>query len=564
MILKTKLLLPALLLIAAVFARGEVTLSPLFSDGAILQRNTVVPVWGAATPGKDVTVSLGSQKKTTTVAPDGNWMVKLDPMETSSNPATMTVSDGVSTNSINDILIGEVWIASGQSNMDFPLDRTETAAAELAASTDNHLRFFQIPKQTSDKPEQRIPGAQWVAASPETAKPFSAVAYFFAKEIRKDQACPVGIIQASWGGTRIECWTGLEGLKNPPPIEEAVAAWDHAVARHEKVSANPKIEEDYQAALASWKEAEKAMRSVQDAAMKLYSSELAAGIDPGAKPTMLPPPQNPDPMGIPSQLKPPQIPCVLFNGMIHPAIPYALRGAIWYQGEQNSSQGLQYRELLPRLISNWRSQWGSDFPFLIVQLPAFGKDSEPVAEKGWPWLREAQLRTLSVPKTGLAVTIDVGDPNDVHPRHKLTVGKRLALLAFRDVYEKKIEASGPLYDGFKIEGDKILVSFKETAKGLTLGSSPWSAKGVDPLPTDRLIGFYIAGEDRKWIEADAAIAGSNNVVVSGKSLTNPVAVRYGWAQSPRCNLYNSEGLPASPFRTDSWDPTPPSNVQTNK
>ena len=257
-------------------------------------------------------------------------------------------------------------------------------------------------------------------------------------------------------------------------------------------------------------------------------------------------------MGMPDPSRRPSTPTVSYNAMISPLSPFAIKGVLWYQGEANAGRGLEYRTLFPRLIQGWRAQWGTDFPFLFVQLPMNGPDKTPVATDGEPYLREAQFLTLKEPKTAMAITIDIGDPNNVHPGDKIDVGKRLSLLARRDVYGEKIDASGLLYQGFKVEGDKMRVTFKETAKGLKPGQAPWCAKGVEPLPTDKLIGFVISGDDRKWVEAEAKIEG-NDVIVSSSSVPKPVAVRYGWAHSPRCNLYNSEELPASPFRTDDWE-----------
>jgi sialate O-acetylesterase len=274
---------------------------------------------------------------------------------------------------------------------------------------------------------------------------------------------------------------------------------------------------------------------------------------------MRPEASNPDPMGMPSPSRRPSTPTVNFNGMIAPLIPYAIRGVIWYQGENNAGRGLEYRELFPRLIEDWRNVWqkagyeaGKDFPFLFVQLPSNGQDASPIAAQGWPWLREAQLLTLKVPRTGMAITLDVGDPNNVHPGDKIDVGQRLALLARKTVYGEEIVASGPLYQDFKVEADgSVRVRFTETGSGLTIGQAPWYAAGVAPFPKDKLIGFFIAGEDKKWVEAHARVDG-NSVVVSSAQVPKPAAVRYGWANSPRCNLYNKEGLPASPFRTDTW------------
>ena len=264
-------------------------------------------------------------------------------------------------------------------------------------------------------------------------------------------------------------------------------------------------------------------------------------------------------MGVPNPSKRPGTPTVNFNGMIAPLIPYALDGVIWYQGENNGSAGLAYRALFPRLIEDWRRQWKqadasrrNDFPFLFVQLPNNGPDTTPVAQKGWPWLREAQGMTLRVPKTAMAVTIDVGDPKNVHPASKGIVGHRLALAARKLVYHENIVASGPRYQSFEPGANgTIRVRFEDIGGGLVIGQSPWYAAGVEPYPGDRLIGFYVAGEDRKWVEADARIDGAG-VVVGSPQVPRPTAVRYGWANSPRCNLYNHEGLPAAPFRTDDW------------
>jgi sialate O-acetylesterase len=238
--------------------------------------------------------------------------------------------------------------------------------------------------------------------------------------------------------------------------------------------------------------------------------------------------------------------------MIAPLAPFAARGFIWYQGEANAGAGMEYRTLFPRLIQNWRRLWGAELPFIFVQLPACYKDPTPVAEKGWPWLREAQAMTLRESRTSMAVAIDVGDPNNVHPTDKIDVGHRLALLARRDVYGEALVASGPRYRESRITGGKVRVSFSETGGGLVAGQAPWRARGVEPLPTQRLIGFFVAGYDRKWQPADAIVDG-DTVIVSSAEVPAPIAVRYGWTNSPRCNLYNREGLPAAPFRTDAWE-----------
>jgi sialate O-acetylesterase len=265
-------------------------------------------------------------------------------------------------------------------------------------------------------------------------------------------------------------------------------------------------------------------------------------------------PKNPDPMGMPDPNSRPSTPSVICNGMIAPLAPFAMRGAIWYQGEANGGAGFEYRTLLPRLIGDWRSRWGHvDFPFLVVQLPGWDHSKDPPERHQWPWLREAQSMTVQkVPRTGLAVAIDVGDPHDVHPANKTDIGLRLALAARKIAYGEDVVHSGPIFRDFAISDGTVRLRFDEVGGGLAIGQSPWLAKGVEQFPADRLIGFAIAGDDRKWHDAEARIDGES-VIVSAAAVPRPVAVRYGWANAPRCNLANREGLPASPFRTDDWD-----------
>ena len=523
----------------------------LFTDGMVLQRDATLPVWGTATPGEEVMVEFSGQKKSAKADEKGNWLVKLDPVHASALPLEMTISSGGTQSKATNILVGDVFLAGGQSNMGSPLFAAHNAAEVLPQATDDQLRFFNVVKKTAAEPQSDVTG-KWQVSNPTNAKDFSAVAYFFAREIRTKENIPVGVVSAPWGGTPIETWMSLDSIKAVPALTNVIAKWDKAVVDYNKVKADPKLESDYLVDLDQWT---KEVKPAFDATMKAWNDDKAAGKPVGDKPKpSRPEPSNPDPMGPPSPSRRPSTPSVSYNAMIAPLSPLALKGVLWYQGEANAGRGLEYRTLFPRLIEGWRKQWGVDFPFLFVQLPMNGKDPVPVAKDGEPYLREAQFMTLSEPKTAMAITIDIGDPNNVHPGDKLDVGKRLSLLARRDIYGEKIDASGPLYQGFKVEGDKVRISFKETAKGLNAGQAPWSAKGVEPLPTDKLIGFVIAGSDKNWVEADAVIEG-NDVIVSSKTVTNPVAVRYGWAHSPRCNLYNSEGLPASTFRTDDWDST---------
>ena len=546
----------ALLLLGSLPARAGVTLPSIFADHMVLQRGKPVPIWGSAGPGEQVTVAFAGQSKSVHADPTGKWQVTLDPLPAAAQPTELVVHGSDSAVTLTDVLVGDVWLASGQSNMGFSLGSDVQAAEMLPKAQDPLLRFFRVTTTTAAEPQRDVKG-KWEVANAENAKGFSAVAYYFAREIRADQKCPVAILQAPWGGTSIETWISLEGLRWEPPLGKPLDQWDQAVEQHRKVQADPQTIPAYEKALNQWQtEVEPAF----NAAMKRYNDDKAAGKPVGEKPKpSVAEPDNPDPMGMPNPSKRPGTPTVNFNGMIAPLIPYALDGVIWYQGENNGSAGLAYRALFPRLIEDWRRQWkhgeaGRDggFPFLFVQLPNNGPDITLVAQKGWPWLREAQAMALRVPETAMAVAIDVGDPKNVHPGSKQAVGHRLALAARKLAYGENVVASGPMYQGFEPGRDgTIRVRFDEIGGGLAIGQSPWYAPGVEPYPKDKLIGFFVAGADRKWIEADAKIDGAS-VVVGSPQVPQPVAVRYGWANSPRCNLYNTEGLPAAPFRTDDW------------
>jgi sialate O-acetylesterase len=372
----------------------------------------------------------------------------------------------------------------------------------------------------------------------------------FARELRQRLHCPIGVISAAWGGTPIQSWISLNGLETEPRLARPLEKWRQALDQYRRLQQNPEPSRVYTAELQRWR---KSVEPVFNAANKKYNEAKATGLAVGERPRPAwPEPQNPDPMGMPSPSRRPQTPTVSFNGMIAPLAPFALRGVIWYQGEADGEAGLEYRALFPRLIQDWRAHWGEALPFLFVQLPGFGPDPTPVAERGWPWTREAQFRALNEPCTGMAITIDIGDPADVHPADKRDVGHRLALLARRKVYGETISASGPLFQECSFGAGIASVRFSETGGGLVIGQAPWRASGVAPLPTERLIGFYVAGADHNWVEADARIVAADRVVVSSPAVPSPVAVRYGWANSPRCNLYNREALPTAPFRTDDW------------
>ena len=531
--------------------QAEVKLHPLFADHAILQRSVQVPVWGTASPGEKVTVSFAGQTASATASADGKWRVDLQPLTVSETPQDLTAT-AANTVTIHDVLVGDVFLAGGQSNMGSPLS-SGSAALALPTATDTALRFYTVTKQVAAEP-LLVPKGQWDVSSPEAAKNFSAVAYFCAQEIRHTQKVPVAIINASWGGTPIKTWMSLESLKREPAISATLAEWETALAKHDATKDHPELQTAYLADAKDW---ETTVQPEFKAALKAHNAEMdalrAAGqpTRPGPKPSR-PEPEAPDPIAMPTGSKRPSVPTISYNAMIAPLQPYALRGILWYQGEADGSHGMEYRQWLPRLIEGWRTAFGQgDLPFLLVQIPGNGNDVTPVAPQGMPWTREAQLMALKLPKTGMAVTLDIGDVAEVHPDNKRFVGERLGIAARGVVYGEKIVFSGPIYTSSKIADGKIAVEFDSIGSGLTPGQAPWVASTGKPLPTDKLVGFYIAGADKKWVEAEAKIEG-NSVIVSSPQVSDPQAVRYGWANTPQVNLYNREGLPASPFRTDDW------------
>ena len=530
-------------LLLPLLARSEVKLPSVFSDHLVLQRDTVAPIWGWAKEGEPINVEFAGQTKTAKADATGKWLVKLDPLAASAEPREMKIGERV----IKDVLVGEVWLASGQSNMGFPLASAHNADQALAAAGDPLLRFFTVQNGTAAEPQNDL-RSKWDLSDPNTAKAFSAVAYFFARDLRAKLGVPVAILHSSWGGTPAQAWLSMDALRESPPFENYVKSYDAALIKHRDVLTHPEKMEVYRKDLAQW---QKEVAPAFNNAMKAWN----AGPKTSPKPSPArPEPANPDPMDIPSPSSRPGTPSVIFNAKIAPLVGYAMRGALWYQGEANGGGGIEYRTLLPRLIGDWRKRWGQgDFPFLIVQLAAWDMDKNPAPFHQWPWLREAQAMTIkTVPTTALAVSMDVGDPKDVHPKGKEPVGQRLALAARKLAYgEPALVASGPVFHETKAEGGAMRVTFTDIGSGLTIGQAPWRANGDTPWPQDKLVGFAIAGEDHQWHDAEARIEG-DSVIVSSPVVTKPIAVRYAWANSPRCNLYNRENLPAVPFRSDDW------------
>jgi sialate O-acetylesterase len=489
-------------LTAPMFA--NVTLAPLFRDGAVLQREQPLPVWGRAVPGEAVHVRFHAQSAEATAGANGTWRVTLAPEPASAEPAELVVT-ATNTLRVRDVLVGDVWLCSGQSNMEFRVAQANNAEREIAAANFPLLRQFKVPHLVAEQPAADCPG-EWKACSPATAGEFTAVGFFFARDLYQRFGVPIGLVNSSWGGTQIEEWIGEAALATDPAAKAINARWQKVLGDY------PELMAAYPAKLAKWK---------ADAAAAKAAGKPFARRQPAK-------PEGPGSRWLPSGM---------FNAMIAPLTPVALRGVLWYQGEANGARAAEYRTLFPAMIQQWRGAFAQPrLPFYFVQLPNFGRAVDRTDEQ-WPLLREAQAGALALPDTGMAVTIDIGDPANIHPKNKQEVGRRLALIARAQLFGEKIETQGPVFTGAKPEGAALRVSFSH-ATGLT-------APGKSPTA------FDVAGEDRKFVPATARIEG-DAVVVTADSVAAPVAVRYAWHNAPEASLFNCAGLPAAPFRSDHW------------
>lgn len=503
-ILTTLLLAPLATLHAA-----DLKLAAVFTDHTVLQREQALPVWGWADPGDTVTVEFAGQKKSEKAGADGKWLVQLDPLPASAEGRELSarVANGKQEAVITDVLVGDVWLCSGQSNMNFTMKSVDQAQEEIASANHPGVRFFTVGQQFSRQPSGDAKGS-WNPLSPDTAAGCSAVAYFFGTSLQQKTGVPIGLLVSSVGGTRIESWMRPETLAATGESGSLVEKWK-AVS-----------EEEFEAI-------GKAYGAFQHERDHLHPQAVKAAQAQG-KPAP-PPPVMP-------KLRCHDCPSSLHHGMIAPLQPFALRGAIWYQGESNSGQAAPYEKLLPALIADWRDVWGKDLPFLFVQLASY-RGTHPA-------FREAQHRIWQkTPRTAMVVTTDVGDAGNIHPTRKRPVGERLALAARAISYGEKIESSGPVFKSVSIDKDRAVISFTRTGTGLMAKEG-------------KLKGFTLAGPDGKFHPADAAIEGATVVVTSAK-VTSPTAVRYNWAMVTDGNLFNREGLPAAPFRSDAPVPGKP-------
>ncbi len=630
----------------------NINLPVLFGDNMVLQRNVKIPIWGKADPGGKVSVQCAGKRKTVKVTEDGEWRINFNALN-AGGPFELKVI-GQDTINYKNVMVGEVWLCSGQSNMEMPLagwGKVLNYEQEIAEANYPDIRLFQFNHTMSAVPSTKVNSDGWKQCAPSTIPEFSSTAFFFGRAVHEKLNVPIGLINSSWGGTVVEAWTSADSLRVDPDFEEIIAAADSGGFTEENYwlffkqrldfwsfDIQQKIDslgsydngwekQDFNSTAwetmelpTLWEKAglnvdgvvwfrkevtippswEKqnltlSMGTINDCDVTWFNGKKVGSEGHRIIPRVYEIPDSlvktgrnviavqvldignkggvygdagqlklisakdsislsgtwqykidPLPLDLKKLPRQPNIPrsanrpTVLYNGMIAPLIPYAIQGAIWYQGESNAGRAYQYRRLFKTMIQDWRTHWNQgDFPFLFVQLANFRQTKSEPADDAWAELREAQSMVLSLPNTAMAVAIDIGDAFDIHPKNKQEVGRRLALNALNLVYDQEIEYSGPIYKSKTIEGNKIRLSFDHADKGLT-------------TPNDEeLKGFAIAGADKKFHWAQAEID-SNSILVWNDKIENPIAVRYAWASNPICNLYNKAGLPASPFRTDSW------------
>lgn len=485
-----------LFILTAAVARAALTLPPIFSDGMIVQQQKPIPVWGKADPNATVTLTLADNEVTVTADSDGNWKAAL-PSMSHGGPYTLTIVANSDQVEISDVLVGEVWLASGQSNMAWTLRRSTDSDLDIALSNNPDIRFSRGR-------------GEWVKASPATSGSFSGAAYHFATTLHQALGVPVGIIERARGSSTAEAWLPIDALRADGRFE---AMLDHWQKLEEAGWDQEEVDRQYQQKLDEWQarvDAETAGRE--------------------RKPTK---PLNP--------LTGPKRPAILFDSVLAPVVGYGIRGFIWYQGEANATRAKEYTYLFPLLITTWRDLWQDpDLPFYWAQLPNYMSRSL-VGNSKWAELREAQTKTLELPATGQAVIIDVGSTHTIHPANKRDVGRRLARLALADCYDVPVAARSPLYAEHDIKGKSIVIRFDTMGSELVIGPQP----GIP--------GFAIAGDDRVFFPATARITGPDTVEVTSRQVPAPVAVRYAWTDNPEINLYSDRDLPVTPFRTDDWD-----------
>ncbi len=490
--------------LATATLQAEVSLPKVFTDHMVLQREQANPIWGSANPGEKLTLSLAGNVLSVEANQDGSWRTKLPPLP-AGGPHTLTIA-GSSKIEIKDVLVGEVWFCSGQSNMEWPVSNTNSAEVEIAAANHPQIRLLSVERNGTDIPQDDING-QWKVCSPETVGDFSAIGYYYGKTLNAALGVPIGLIDNAWGGSKAESWVPRDTLESDDRYAAMLEHWDEKVKNFNA--------EEYDAFMQKFKE-----------------WEQAGYPQPGLNwdDTVHP---------VSGQHRPANI----YNGMVHPLIGYGIKGVIWYQGESNGTRAEQYLDLFPLVVKTWREKWGQgDFPFYWVQLADFGAEQTTPHDEDWAELRDSQTSAMDVlPNSGQAVIIDLGESHNIHPRNKMTVANRLVRWPLAKDYGFDIAYQSPRYSGMEIVGNKIRISFDSV-----------SEQGLYSFDTDDIHGFSIAGDDQKFVWAEAKIVDPTTVEVWAEDIENPVAVRYGWANNPKVNLYDYNGLPVTPFRTDDW------------
>lgn len=473
-----KIVLAVTLMLIVFSVQAELKLPKIFADNMVLQRNQEVKIWGWADARQRVVVEFQGEKYRVRADSDGKWQLNMDAFP-AGGPYELAVSTNDELLVYENVLMGDVWVLGGQSNMEWALKNTNNGEDSIKVADFPNIRLFEVGRNLSLQTLDDVPEAEWSVCTPENVENFSAIGYYFGKRIHADLDVPIGLLDINWGGTVSEAWTSTEALLSHEDFKE-------------KVTTNQA--------------------------------------------------EGPKDFSDPELRKPNSWPTSLFHGMLEPVIPFGIKGALWYQGESNAGRAYQYRELFPLMIEDWRKQWGQgEFPFIWVQLANYRQPKEEPVDSDWAELREAQTMTLSLPNTAQAVIIDRGEANDIHPRDKWTVGERLAKAAKKVAYDMDVVYSGPTFESMEIDGDHIRVSFDHVGSGLMVEDKYGYVKG-----------FAVAGQDKvfHWVKA---YQDGNDVVLETEEIPNPVAIRYGWADNPDdLNLYNKEGLPANPFRTDEW------------
>jgi len=492
-------------------AEAGLKLPALVGDHMVLQRDLANPIWGWADPGAEVTVTLAGQTFPGKADQAGKWKVTLPPMTGSNHALRLTIASKAEKITLSNVVIGEVWICSGQSNMQLSVSQSDDSDLEIAAANFPNIRLLSVPQVGTQEKKDDFVG-QWEICTPETVGEFSGVGFFFGRQLHQILGVPIGLIDNSWGGSAAEAWVSREVMDADPRFRRVMEEWRVTEATF-----------DYEKVLADWK--------------KKAAEAKAAG--------------KPEPRAPANALTGQHRPGNLWAGVLHPTLGYGIRGVVWYQGESNAERAYQYDDLFALMISQWRKAWGiGDFPFYWVQLADFKAEKDQPGESSWAELREAQSHTLALPNTGQAVIYDLGEGRDIHPRDKQNVGKRLARIALARDYGKPIEYRSPSFKAMEVKGGKAVLTFKDVGAG-----------GLYTFDTQEAIGFAVAGKDRIWHWAAAKVIGSDKVEVSCPEVADPLAVRYAWADNPVANLLSRAGLPVVPFRTDDWPlSTDPANA----